>query len=226
MKKIGMVVALQAEIIPFLEASDVEIKKNSVYNFTVAEFKLGENEVVCVNSGIGEIMGAAATQYLITAYKPDLIINFGVCGSLSDELGLKSVAIVDGVIPYDFDTSAIDGTKVGQYDGYPDVVIPADKDMILSAKKFLPDVQTVLCASADKFVAAEDIKENLKRSFGASVCDMESAGVLITAKSAEKPCLIIKAVSDGKGGVEDYCATIHEAARQYIDFLIKFVKSL
>ena len=55
---------------------------------------------------------------------------------------------------------------------------------------------------------------------------MECAGVLITANANVVPALIVKAVSDGDGGANDYNATVHEATRQYIDFLINFIKTI
>lgn len=227
MKKVGMVVALQDEVMPLVNSIGIQTNKKTVGKFVVYDFKFGENSIVCVNSGVGEVMAAAATQYLITSFNPDIIINFGVCGTLTSRLPLKSVILINGVVPYDFDTSAVDGTKVGQYGGYPDCVIPTSAEYIEKAKKFLPKkVKTVICASADKFVADERKKIYLRRTFGAKVCDMESAGVLITAEAANIPCLIVKAVSDGKGGAKQYREMVKEAAVQYIIFLVNFVADL
>ena len=223
MKKIGMVVALQKEILPLLERVNVKIKTSNVGIFTVVEFSVGDNDVVCVNSGVGEIKAAAATQYLITAYKPDIILNFGVCGSLSASLGLKTVVLVKGVVHYAFDTSEIDCCPPGKYDDYPDVIIDTDKDLLKRAEKIIGGVQTVVCASADKLVGSVQEKSRIRSEFKADVCDMESAGVLITANANGVPVLIVKAVSDGDGGAADYLTTVNEAARQYIDFLLDFV---
>ena len=43
---------------------------------------------------------------------------------------------------------------------------------------------------------------------------MESAGVLITARNSNVPCLIIKGVSDGKGGVEEYLKMVSMASEK------------
>ena len=226
MKRIGMVVALQKEILPLLERLNVKIRKFCVGKFSVAEFDMGGKEVVCVNSGVGEIRAAAATQYLITGYKPDIILNFGVCGSLSESLGLKTVVLVKGVVHYAFDTSEIDDCPPGKYDGYPDVIIDADKGLLERAERVIGGVQTVVCASADKFVADKDEKTYLKNSFGASVCEMESAGVLITCRNAGVPCLIIKAVSDGEGGAEEYEKTVRIACGKYVKLVTALCNGL
>ena len=52
---------------------------------------------------------------------------------------------------------------------------------------------------------------------------MESAGVVLTADKNCVPCLIVKAVSDAEGGAADYRTFMRDAAKRYVDFLIKFI---
>ena len=197
MKKIGMVVAMQSEVESFVTARNLEVNRVKYGGFEIMIFKLGQNEVYCVKSGVGEIFASSATQMLISVYGVDVIINFGVCGSLVDGVKVGEVALVDGVVHYDFDTSPIDGCEVGRYLQYPEVVLRPDQHLLALAKAIKPDMQAVICASADKFVADEKIKENLAKTFGASVCEMERAGVLLSCLNMGVPCLIVKAVSDG-----------------------------
>ena len=227
MKKIGMVVALEKEVKAFLEKQTVEIKEEKSGAFSVIKFTLGKNDVICVKSGVGEIFAAAATQYLITAYNPDIIINFGVCGSLTKLLGLEKVALIKGVVHYAFDTSAVDHMGVGRYEQFDDAVIRTDENLLEKAKKAAgEDLPCVICASADKFVADKEEKIYLKDTFGASVCEMESAGVLITCRNAGVPCLIVKAVSDGEGGAEEYEKTIRTASEKYVKLVTALCNEL
>ena len=226
MKKIGMVVAMQSEVESFLSAKKLAVKHIKYGGFEIMNFNLGENEVYCVRSGVGEIFAASATQMLACVYNVDVVINFGVCGSLVDGLKVGQVALVDGVVHYDFDTSAIDGCEVGRYLQYPEVTLRPDKELIRLAKQVEPDIQTVVCASADKFVADENIKERLANDFGASVCEMESAGVLLTCLNMGIPCLIIKAVSDGKGGVEEFKQMVNHSSKQYVELVYKLSQIL
>lgn len=226
MKTIGMVVALEKEILPLLEKLDVKIRRKSTGKFSVTEFSAANKRIIAVNSGVGEIRAAAATQYLITAYSPDVIINFGVCGSLLPDLGLKTVVLVGGVVHYDFDTSAVDGTEIGRYLEYPTAVVKTDERLLKKASEIIPDAKSVICASGDKFIADAEKKRYLAAAFGASVCDMESAGVLLTADANGVPVLMVKAVSDGEGGASDYVTTVREATKRYVDFLVKFAESV
>ena len=219
MKKIGMVVAMQSEVESFLSAKKLEVKHLKYGGFDVMRFNLGSNEVYCVRSGVGEIFASAATQMLISVYGVSVIINFGVCGALTDNLRVGEVALVEGVVHYDFDTSPIDGCEVGRYLQYPEVTLRPDNNLLELAKRVNPSIQSVICASADKFVADEKIKENLAKTYGASVCEMESAGVLLACLNMDVPCLIVKAVSDGKGGVEEFRQMVTHASCQYVEFV-------
>ena len=49
------------------------------------------------------------TQFLISKFDVDLIVNFGVVGGLTPEMELAKTCIVESVIHYDFDTSEADG---------------------------------------------------------------------------------------------------------------------
>ena len=160
MKKIGMVVAMQSEVKSFLAQRNLPVEIEKCGGFEVMKFCLGKNPVICVKSGVGEIFASAATQMLISVYDVDLIINFGVCGSLVDGVKVGEVAVVNGVVHYDFDTSAIDDCEVGRYLQYPEVTLRPDKELLELAKRINPEIQSVVCASADKFVADEKIKEN------------------------------------------------------------------
>ena len=225
MKKIGMVVAMQKEIVPLFESLGIKVKTVKRFGFDITKFDYLDKSIICMQSGIGEIHAAAATQALIGTYGAEAIINFGVCGALG-ETALTETVIVKGVAHYDFDLSPIDDVSVGQYPSENSAVIETDKFLRKTAKKILPDCKEVICASADKFVADEKEKERLKMTFGAEICEMESAGVLITCKHSGVPCLIVKAVSDGKGGAEEYKKTVDTASRSCVRLVTELLKKL
>ena len=216
-----MVVAMQSELESFLSARELSVKHTKYGGFEIISFNIGKNQIICVQSGVGEIFASAATQMLISVYNVDVVINFGVCGSLIDDIGVGKVVLVDGVVHYDFDTSAIDGCEVGRYMQYPELTLRPDGELIKLVEGLFPAIEKVVCASADKFVADENKKQYLNVKYGASVCEMESAGVLLTCINAKIPCLIVKAVSDGKGGAEEFRAMVRHASEQYVDLIYR-----
>lgn len=222
MKRIGMVVAMRKEILPFIENSGVEVFNESVGKYQISYFNYLDKEIYIVESGVGEIYAAGATQLLISKYNVEAIINFGVCGLLNDKLNLLETVLVEGVVHYDFDLSAIDDVPSCQY---------PDMDTVISCKNKLFDIveeispiQKVICASGDKFIVDSDAKNNLYEEYNASICEMESAGVVLTCLNNNILFLVIKAVSDGKGGVEDYNRMVKSASKSYIDLVYKVLE--
>lgn len=225
LKRVGMVVAMQKEILPFLENSNVKIKNEMIGKYSIISFEINNKEVYIIESGVGEIFASGATQLLISKYSVDAIINFGVCGSLNNNLNLLDTVLVDGIIHYDFDLSTIDDVKIGEYPGLGQV-ISCKNELMDVALKINPSIQKVLCASADKFVSDEEIKNNLYNTYGTSICEMESAGVVLTCINNNIPFLVIKAVSDGKGGVTEYKEMVKRASKSYIELIYKILEEV
>ena len=192
--KLGMIIACEDGIITELEKLT---KSNRIEKgcFDVLEYDLGKNQVYAILSGVGEIMGAAATELLIACFGVDKIINVGVVGALKEDFPPLTVTYVKDVVHYDFDTSVVDNCPVGKYVYFDSEYVSTDEDFLNEALKIKP-LPTVRCASGDKFVDGEEKKALLRKAYNADICDMESAGVLITAKRNGVPCLMIKAVSD------------------------------
>ncbi len=223
-KIIGMVVAMDKEITPFLSTAGKCFLQEKKGNFLVFGYKIHGKKVYLVRSGIGEIFASAATQMLISEYGVELILNFGVCGSLIKSVGVLDTVIVSGVVHYDFDLTGIDDVAVGQYPNEPSPIIKTDENLVEICKSVMNSSELVICASADKFVSDNNVKARLYADFGAKVCDMECAGVLLTAKAYNVPVAIIKAVSDGEGGAEEFERLVHEASVQYISALQEIIK--
>lgn len=223
MKRIGMVVAMRKEILPLIENSGLEVSNESVGKYQISSFKYLDKEIIIVESGVGEIYAAGATQLLISKYEVECIINFGVCGLLNDKLNLLETVLVDGIVHYDFDLSKIDNLPVGQYPNM-DRVIPCKNSLMDVVTSINPSIQKVICASADKFVVDVDVKDNLYKEYDASICEMESAGVALTCLNNNIPFVVIKAVSDGKGGADEYRKLVMSASKSYIELIYKVLE--
>lgn len=221
MKKIGMIVAMNKELKSyFAKLGNVEEIENNAY--TIWKATAYDKEIYIAKSGVGEISTAGATQYLITKYGVELIINFGICGKLSPNLKLLDTVVVKSVVHYQFDVSEIDNVKPGVYmNNSP--YIDADNRLIAQLLSLDKNLKEVVCASGDLFVARKEDKEYLIKNFNADICEMESAGILITALKNSVKCVLIKSVSDDCDGMDfnTYCEL---ATKKYVDIVDKFVK--
>ena len=211
MKKIGMIVAIEIDAV--LNRYGKPIAEKDAAGCRILEYRTEKYSLVVAHCGVGEIAAASATQYLITGYGVDLILNFGVVGGLTAAMSKTKTCIVRKVVHYDFDTSAIDGIEVGRYLQYPDAYLPSTEELVEKALSIYPDLVPVICASADKFVADPAKKEELHTRYGADICEMEAAGVVLTCNRNGVPCVIVKIVSDGiGGGAEEFLRAKYETA--------------
>ncbi len=177
--------------------------------------RLCEKDVVVARCGIGKVFAAMCAEAMIIKYNPDLIINSGVGGSLSDELECLDIVVAARALQHDMDTSAL-GDEKGLISGINKIYFDADKRAldILQKKGLIlgVKVKTGVIASGDKFVSARDEKLAIANTFGASVCEMEGAAIAHVAYVNGIPFCIVRAISDSLSG---------KAAMDYMEFMPK-----
>ncbi len=228
MKKIGFVVAIQRELQAVFAKYGNPKEEIHIPGYNIFVYEINNKEIYIIHSGCGNIAASSATQVLISLYNVEMIINFGVVGGLDDSLFVDDVIIVDKVIHYDFDCSEIDvGVRKHQYERFESEYIPVDRNIINKVKELLPNAKYVIDASGDKFVGNSEAKRALNTNYGAHICEMEAAGILITSIRNSVPCLLIKAVSDDvNGGGADFAQNVHNAAIKAVDLVFNLLEKL
>ena len=203
MKNIGLLVACEIKAVLTQYQSELQRVRQNGFDVYILERK--DCKLHFVHSGVGLIKAAAAVQMLRDCFKIEFLLNFGVVGALTEQLKTADTCFVSKVVHYDMDTSALDHCEVGRYLEYPDVYLPASADVLKTVRALYPNIPTVVCACADKFVDAPEQKANLHRQFGADICDMESAAVILICDLNRIPNLLIKTVSDSiTGGADEF----------------------
>ena len=81
----------------------------------VTEFNYNGCKLFMADSGVGEISAALSTQMLILQFNVDVILNFGVVGSLSSDLNCGGVVYVGEIVHHDFTTSYKNKDMAGKY---------------------------------------------------------------------------------------------------------------
>lgn len=230
--RIGIIVATEKEQLPFIEVfgKPTSTATGGAYNVLMWH-REGQKHTICLTrSGYGEIAAASATQYLIDNFNVDKIINYGVAGGLHEELFIKKVGIVRKIVHYGFDLSGNGRYPLGRYPNQSDVFIePCDNTLPFWAieKALGRPLPEFVCASADKFVMGGPPKRKLRKKFGADICEMEAAGIVITCNRNDIPCSFIKAISDGVDEDEDaFDRNVYEAAKVCVDVILKIIQVL
>jgi adenosylhomocysteine nucleosidase len=225
--KLGLVVATKNEFTAIFKFRNIENFKLEQSPFPLFKIILEGKEIYAINCGIGEINSALATQHLIDKYGVDTIINYGVVGSLVDDLDLNSTVIIDKIFDYELDLKELDGTPLGYHQDFDSVYLTPSQDLLELVKKNFPNIPHVTCASGNKFLTEPKFKDYLHDNFGCLICEMESLGILIASLKHNCRSIFIKGVSDTKnGGLDEYYKMVDESAGITFEILTKIIKLL
>jgi adenosylhomocysteine nucleosidase len=174
-----------------------------------------DHKVILFHSGWGKIASAAAIQYVIDAYSPDLIVNLGTCGGFEGAIEQGDVVLVEKTYVYD----------IVELMGDLDIKTHYASSLDLS---WLPEpyphpVRRALIASADSDLPPEKIP--FLKSQGAIAADWESAALAWVARKNNTRLLILRAVSDmvsEQGGeAYDKIELFHQRAKRIMEDLFR-----
>lgn len=225
---IGIIAAMEAEA-EALKAIMENKTENEISSVKFVSGSIYGKEIVCAVCGIGKVFAAIATEAMIITYKPDIIINTGVAGSLTDELDIFDVAVARGVVQYDMDTTAF-GDPLGMLSGLNQVELSCDekitRTLTAAAKEANCKAVKSLIATGDKFVENKELKGFLNSHFGANACEMEGGSVGQVCVVNKVPFGIIRSISDGNGSDHtDYNAFMKKAAQNSARITKIFIKN-
>ena len=169
------------------------------------KFTLGTlhgKDVCIVVCGVGKVNAAMCTLMLIEKYKPNLVLNSGVAGSLSPIVGIGDIVVATKSVEHDMNGTAL-GDKQGEIT-FPDgnmMFFECDKQastLLAAICKEIPDTKVAqgIIASGDIFVSDRKQRFKINDRFGALACEMEGAAIGHVCVRCEVPYGIIRAISD------------------------------
>lgn len=140
--------------------------------------KLAGQEVVIVESGVGQRAAARATSEAIKFYKPRWVISAGFAGGLTDDLLRGHIVMAD-------ELANLAGERLA-------VGLKLDPSSVAGMKGLhigrLLTVDTILRQPAER--------RRLAEQHGAIACDMESSAVAATCREHGVPFMAIRVISD------------------------------
>ncbi len=198
---IGIICAMQIEadgIIALCE--NVKTRTHAKMKFTLGT--LHGKDVCVVVCGVGKVNAAMCALMLIEKYKPDLVLNSGVAGSLSPIVGIGDIVVATKSVEHDMNGTAL-GDRQGEIT-FPDgnmMFFECDKQastLLASICKKIPDTKVAqgIIASGDIFVSDRKQRFKINDRFGALACEMEGAAIGHVCVRCEVPYGIIRAISD------------------------------
>ena len=229
--KLGLIAAMTVEAEKIKEVM-TEKTTETVGGITFVNGKLGETDVVCAVCGIGKVCAAMCAQTMIVRYAPDAIVNTGIAGTLSDELGIGDIAVSNALVQHDIDVHDLDRTPRGYHPALNLTEIPAAEELAEKIEKIASSlgvkVKRGVIATGDQFISSSEIKKTLVDSFGAIACEMEGGAVAQVCYMNKVPFAVVRAISDGANeqSFDDYPAFEKFAAEKSSETAIRLAKEL
>ena len=181
-------------------------------------------EVVCAKCNPGKVNSALCAEAMILNFKPEVIINSGVAGSLTDKLSVYDVAIAKSCVQHDFDTSPL-GSPVGMIDGLEKIYFECDVHAVETLEKVCSNEKylTGIIASGDVFVSGKEMKDKIVNNFDAIACEMEGASIAHVCYVNGVKFGILRVISDG-GDEVDFNTFVKETSKKSIAIMKEFIK--
>ena len=198
--KIGIIVAMDKEFTQLktlLTESQTERKNHK--DFVIG--KIGENEVVMQQCGIGKVNSAIGAVEMIDNYHPDLVISSGVAGGADINLNVTEVVVATDCVYHD--AYCGDECEYGQILGMP-ALFKTPKEYVEKALAINeqpdnqhPKIHAGQIVSGEWFVDSKEKMRSILEHFPhAMAVDMETATLFTTGFANHIPTGALLLVSD------------------------------
>ncbi len=187
---------------------------------------LGATEVLLVRTGVGKVMSASATAYVVSSYRPDTILYVGIAGALRNEPAIGDIVIARDSVQHDLDARVF-GFERGEipYEGIR--AIPSSPHLVSRAATFLSDGITTHVGrilTGDRFLTTARRRDHayLTDELDGWAVDMEGAAAATVAWLEGIDFLLARIISDRADGraPEDFSTFLPKAAGTIADFAV------
>lgn len=227
--KIAIMGAMPEEIEPILQKLDtyekIDFAKNSYY-----KGKYKGLEVVVAYSKIGKVFSTLTATTMLEMFACDILLFTGVAGAVNPELKIGDLVVATKLAQHDLDIT-IFGHPYGYVPG-GSVYVESDPDLRALAKvvaaKMGVKLHEGIIATGDQFIASEERKEFIARTFKADALEMEGASVAVVCDALGVPFFILRSISDAADmdagfNFEEF---VQSSAKISAEFLMKMLDEL
>ena len=222
---IGIIFAMKEELDEFIKLVN-NIREEKIYDLIFYKCNLFNKELVLVESGVGKVNAARATQILIDKMNPKYIFNVGVAGSVSGSVDVMDIVVSDKLVQHDFDITGFDHEK-----GYiPNVGIymDADKYLLDITKNVNIDIKVHIgtIASGDIFITDKNMSSKINNKFNALCVEMEGASIAQVCTLSSVPYLVIRSISDSPNQNDNNKITYEEFLEKSCKIVSDYLKEI
>ncbi len=195
--KIAIMGAMVEEIEPLLEfLGDYEMNEVAGNRYYSGEYK--GLELVIAYSKIGKVFASLTASTMIEKFDAKMLLFSGVAGAINPNLKIGDLIVATKLCQHDLDITAF---------GHPFGYVPEGKVFVESSKELQElskdvakdlgkDLKQGIIATGDQFVANQERKEWIGKTFGADALEMEGASVAVVCDALDVPFFILRSISD------------------------------
>jgi len=193
--KIGLIVAMQKEF----KAIESLLESSQKIETTTYEYitgKIGNNEIILMQCGIGKVNAAMGTENMLNLFSPHLVVSTGVAGGIGKDLQVMDIVISSRLAYYDVFCG--EENQFGQVQGMP-AQFSSPVSMVKKAKQlnYTNKIHSGLVVTGDWFVTQKEKVLNILSHFpGALAVDMESAAIAQVCFIRRIPFCSLRIISD------------------------------
>ena len=218
MKTIGIIAAMDSEMRALAE----RMQNRKEHILAAMPYYTGTLEgvpvIVCC-CGVGKVNAGIHTQILIDRFKPDILIQNGVAGSLSADVEYFDLVVGSELVYHDMQTWVLEQFEPLQ------TVYHADPQLVQIAAKAAQKCKIGRIATGDWFVSEGKDRERIASDTNALCVEMEGCAVAHTATLNNVPFVVLRAISDMAGGSahEDYVDFAQKAADRAVEIILRLL---
>ena len=194
--KIGIIIAMDKEFRRISEQLDgLKVEIDGGRKFVTG--RLGDNELVLHQCGIGKVNAAIGASEMIRRYNPDLMVSTGCAGGGRTDMEVMDIVASTELAYHDvYCGEAMGKTVYGQVQGMP-ARYTSPSELVEKAKAVSPRVHAGLIVTGDWFVDSKDKMREIVSHFPeAAAVDMESAAIAQTCHIYGIPFISFRVISD------------------------------
>lgn len=194
--RIAIIVAMDKEFIRIKELLE-QVEETAIGGRSYTSGRLGNNELVLHQCGIGKVNAAIGVTELIRLFNPDLVVSTGCAGGASDKLEVTDVVVSRQLAYHDvYCGCALGETVYGQVQGMP-ARYTTPREIVEKALACGERIHEGLIVTGDWFVDDREKMRSIIRLFPEVMAvDMESAAIAQTCHVFGVPFVSFRVISD------------------------------
>lgn len=151
-------------------------------------------DVAVVHCGVGKVYAAIITTLCIKKFKPELVINVGCAGSLSEKVHVGDVVVATRVADWDVD---VPGWERSIFSDKMSFACDGRFSKIASKLKNKTKIHCGFVVSSDEFIYKKSQVNTIKKYFPDAICgEMEGSSIANTCYAFSTNVAIVRSISD------------------------------